>query len=176
MIALPSTGPSPRRGARRFARGPAFLAAVALVAACDGSGSAPTSPARSTFDLTSAEILVDGQVVNGAVLPAHHDGAPTRFEARLESGGRPVEGGVVYCQYQRPGSHGMHHQGVFALHDDGTHGDRTPGDGLYCLDDDRGQYGCHGDGAGPGTYHYEFWGRHPSWGETEHHRVTVTVR
>lgn len=151
------------------------VAGVGLALACDGSSSSPTAPTRVTFVMTSAEVQIDGQVVNGTVLPAHHDGSPTRFEAHLEADGRPVTGGVVYCQYERPGA-GMHHQGVFALHDDGTHGDRIPGDGLYCLRDDREQYGCHGGGAGPGTYHYEFWGRHPAWGETDHHRVTVTVR
>lgn len=149
---------------------------IGLLSGCDGSASSPAAPSRATFEMTAAQVVVDGQVVNGTEVPARDEGPPTRFEARLEADHRPVTGGVVYCQYERPDGHGMHRQGVFTMYDDGTHGDHTPGDGLYCLSDDRSQYGCHGDGAGPGTYHYEFWGRHPSWGETAHHRVTVTVR
>jgi len=154
-----------------------FLLPLALFLAvgCNGGGSSPTSPAGQSFAMTSAAVVVDGQTVNGMTMPAVHGGGPTRFEARLELDGRPATGGVVYCDYDRPGM-GMHRQGRFTMYDDGTHGDHTPGDGLYCLQDDLREYGCHGDGAGPGDYHYEFWGEHPAHGATAHRQVTVVVR
>ncbi|HSM13860.1 MAG TPA: choice-of-anchor X domain-containing protein [Thermoanaerobaculia bacterium] len=157
----------------------ALLPALLLVLATGcGGGSSPTSPATGqSFEMTTAQVVVDGQVLNGATVPMHQGGA-TRFEARLEADGLPARGGTVYCRYDRPGGGmgGMHRQGVFTMYDDGTHGDHTPGDGLYCLEDDRGEYGCHGDSAGPGEYRYEFWGEHPAHGQTAHHQVTVTVR
>lgn len=101
---------------------------------------------------------------------------PTRFEARLHVEGRAAIGGVVSCQYEPPGGMGMHGRGSFAMYDDGARGDGVPNDGLYCFQDDLEEYGCHGDGAGHGDYHYELWGRHASFGDSSHLRVTVTVR
>jgi len=153
------------------------LVAGALgLAACGGGHSSPTSPAATRFEMTSEQVVLDGQVLNEQTVPMYHGSGSTRFEARLALDGAPAAGGVVYCQYDRPGGMGMHGTGVFTMYDDGTHGDRTAGDGLYCFEDDRDEYGCHGPGAGSGEYHYEFWGQHPAWGTTEHHRVTVTVR
>jgi len=155
----------------------ALLPLLIGFAGCSDGGSTSTSPATPRFEVASAAVVVDGQVVNGQSIPMHHDGTPTRFEARLHIDGQPVAGGTVYCQYDRPGGMGgMHGQGTFTMYDDGSHGDPTPGDGLYCYQDDRDQYGCHGEGAASGEYHYEFWGRHHAYGETAHQRVTVTVR
>lgn len=148
-----------------------------LVAGCGGDGgSTPTSPAAPHVELATADVVVDGQVLNGQTVPMHQGGGPTRFEARMELDGGPLSGGVVYCQYDRPGGMGMHGHGTFAMYDDGTHGDHTAGDGIYCYEDDREEYGCHGSGAGPGEYHYEFWGHHAAFGDSAHRRVTVTVR
>jgi len=128
---------------------PALFVPLLAVGCSGDGGSTPTAPAAPQLELASAEVVVDG---------------------------RAAIGGVVYCQYERPGGMGMHGRGTFALYDDGTHGDGVPNDGLYCFEDDRAEYGCHGDGAGPGDYHYEFWGRHAAFGESAHRRVTITVR
>jgi hypothetical protein len=159
-----------------------FLAPLALLlvqAGCGGGGSTPTAPAAPAFQMSSAAVVVDGVTVNGATVSPHHGGGPTRFEARLQIGGQAATGGAVYCRYELPNGGGMmQHQGLFTMYDDGTHGDAAPGDGLYCYQDqaEREQYGCHDNAAGPGEYQYEFWGQHHAYGETEHHRVTVTVR
>jgi hypothetical protein len=153
-----------------------LVAGALLLAACGGGRSSPTSPAAARFMMTSEQVVLDGQVLNDRTVTMYQGAGSTRFEARLALDGAPATGGTVYCRYDRPGAMGMHGQGTFTMYDDGTHGDQTPGDGLYCLQDDRDEYGCHGPGAGPGDYHYEFWGEHPGWGTTEHHRVTVTVR
>ena len=152
-----------------------MFACVLALAACGGA-SGTTSPGASRLEMTSAQIVLAGQVLNGQTTTMYQGADPTRFEARLERAALPATGGTVYCRYDRPGSMGMHGQGTFMLYDDGTHGDRMPGDGLYCFEDDLGQYGCHGPGAGIGEYRYDFWGEHPEWGSTEHHGVTVTVR
>jgi hypothetical protein len=148
-----------------------------LLVACSG-GDNSTSPAGSVeMTVTSAAVIVDGQTVNGMTLQNGHGGAAgTRFEARVEMPSGPVAGAEMWLRYERPGGMGgmMGGSGVVALYDDGTHGDGVPGDGIYCLDDVRGDYGCHGAGAPMGQYHYEFWGTHPH-GETNHMRVTVTV-
>lgn len=154
---------------------PALLLPLFAGCCCSG-GSTPTPPAVPQLELVSAEVVVGGQVLNGPTIPMHHASGPTRFEARLHVDGRPATGGVVYCQYERPGGMGRHGHGTFAMCDDGTHGDGVSNDGLYCLEDDREEYGCHGDGAGPGEYQYEFWGHHAAFGDTTHRRVTVTVR
>ncbi len=153
--------------------------ALLLVAAgCGGGdGSTPTSPAAPLFALASVEVVVDGQVVNGMTVDMHQGGGATRFEARLHVDGQPASGGVAYCRYDLPGGgRMMQRQGVFSMFDDGTHGDRIPGDGVYCYQDDRAEYGCHGEAAGAGEYHYEFWGQHQAYGETMHRQVTVIVR
>jgi hypothetical protein len=61
------------------------------------------------------------------------------------------------------------------LYDDGTHGDRTPNDGVYCYEDDDGSFGLHMGNAAMGPYRYEFWGMDPDGHDSNHMDLTVTV-
>lgn len=148
---------------------------VILFAGCGGGGgSSPTAPANRTLMLSSASILVDGQPVPSGGTFHHGRGAATRFEARLTDQGHPAPGYRVEIQFQRPGGM-MHHAGAFFLYDDGTHGDPTPGDGVYCFEDADGDYGFHHMGAFRGEYHYDFCGLYPDGAETNHRVVDITV-
>jgi hypothetical protein len=156
------------------------LAAI-LLAACSGSGDSatPTSPSSSALVVSNAAVYVGTQDVSGTTMPVGHDmDGTTRFEAHLAMpmlAGDPTR---MWLHYDRPGSMGMMGQsGTVRMYDDGTHGDRTPGDGLYCLaDDETGtqEIGCHGAGAPMGTYHYDFYATAASR-ESNHVRVTVSV-
>ena len=152
-----------------------------LLAACSGSGDSgtPTSPAASPLVVSNAAVFVGTQDVSGTTMPVGHNmGGTTRFEARMTMpmpSGAPTD---MWVHYDRPGTMGMMGEsGTVRMYDDGTHGDHTPGDGLYCLDDDRTgsqEIGCHGADAPMGTYHYEFYATEASH-ESNHVRVTVTV-
>ena len=159
----------------------AWLVTVSLVA-CSSSrdDGNPTSPVDPDLMMTSADILVSGQsVAGGAFSQGHGEGSSTRFEAELMSNGRPAPGQRVWLEFDRPmmGGNGMmRHTDRVQLYDDGTHGDRVPGDGIYCLEDFAGDYGCHRTDAEPGEYHYEFYGVHATDGhESNHLQVTVTI-
>jgi hypothetical protein len=155
------------------------LMVLALVAACDGGdASSPTAPSSAPFALSSATVSVSGQVVNGMTLPrGHGEGASSRFEARMvDLQGRPVTGPTVSVRYQRPQGMGMmSSSGTIMLYDDGTHGDRVPGDGLYCYEDWAGDYGCHAASSPMGQYHYEFWGQDRDGRRCDPLTVTVTL-
>lgn len=144
---------------------------------CSGDGdSGPTAPENQVFLLSTAAVSVNGTVVNGQTLPqGHGEGGSARFEARVMSNGMPDPRATVWMQYSRPMGMGMmHHTGRTELYDDGTHGDRVAGDGLYCLEDFQGEYGCHSSNSAVGEYHYEFHGVHHDGHESNH--MTVTVR
>ena len=148
--------------------------AIAALAGCGSGSSTPTSAPAPSLTLTAAAVLVGGQTVSGMTLPqGHGQGMATRFEARMGMNGTPLPGAQMWMQYQRPGGM-MGGSGTVPLYDDGTHGDRTPGDGLYCLEDAVGTYGCHAAGSPMGQYHYEFWGSGSGY-ETNHQTVTVTI-
>lgn len=139
--------------------------------ACDGGGSSPTAPESSRLSMARAAVSVDGTVYNGGTF--HHGqghGSSTLFEARLTLDGSPAPGREVWVRY----GHGMM-TGRFRLHDDGTHGDPVPGDGIYCLEDAGGAYGFHHAGAPHGRYHYEFWGENPDGRHSDHLEVSVQV-
>lgn len=156
---------------------PILLVAVVAVG-CSGD---PTGPDMSQMMLTQPLIMVAGQVMNGQTMPVGHgDGASTLFQAHLQDGdGHPVTGGVVKIRYERPPGMGMMMgaaNGEFRLYDDGTHGDPTAGDGIYCFEDWQGMYGCHANGLQPGEYCYEFWGEDHYGHQSNHQDVTVTLR
>ena len=167
---------SGRQWARRTALG-AGVALIALVATTRcGGDDGPTAPSSSAIALTGASVAVNGQIVNGQTLPrGHGQGGSTRFEASLMLGGRPAPGQVVQVRFDRPGPGMMNTSGMFSLYDDGTHGDRMPGDGIYCYEDMAGQYGCHSEDARPGQYQYDFSGMHEGTHESNHMMVTVTI-
>lgn len=162
----------PRRTA--FGAGVALIALVATTRC--GGGDGPTAPTTSAIAVTNASVMVNGQIVNGQTLQrGHGEGGSTQFEASLMLGDRPAPGQVVRVRFDRPGSGMMNTTGTFSLYDDGTHGDRMPGDGIYCYEDLAGQYGCHTADARPGQYHYDFSGMHEGMHESNHMMVTVTI-
>lgn len=156
----------------------ALLAISVAGIGCSSSegDSGPTAPESQEFVLKSAVVSVNGDVVNGQTLPrGHGEGGSTRFEAEMMSNGLREPGATVWMQYDRPmGMNMMRHAGRLQLYDDGTHGDRVAGDGLYCFEDFEGEYGCHSAQAKMGEYHYEFHGEHDDGHESNH--MTVTVR
>ncbi len=158
----------------RFAIAAAALITVTLLG-CNGNGG-PTSPDGSPLVLTRATVSVNGQVINGEILPqGHGEGGTARFEAVLEKAGVRMAGGTVRVQHGSPGGM-MMGPPEFHLYDDGTHGDRTPGDGLYCLEDVQGQYGCHTSQAPRGTHHYDFMGTDGQGHNSNQMRVSVAIR
>lgn len=163
---------------RQLASGIAIAAAALItitLTGCNGNGG-PTSPDGSLLVLTRATVSVNGQVLNGETLPqGHGEGVAERFEAVLEKDGVRVAGGTVRVQHDSPGGM-MMGPPAFYLYDDGTHGDRMPGDGLYCLEDFQGQYGCHTNQASRGAHHYDFMGMDGQGHKSSQMRVTVTIR
>jgi len=151
--------------------------AASLSSGCNGNRTSPTEPGSAGFSLISAQVVVGGRAVGGQTLPqGHGTGESTRFEAEVTVAGSQASGATVWMQFDRPRGMGMsHHQGRVELYDDGTHGDHVAGDGLYCLEDSIGEYGCGGVDAGPGEYHYEFFGQNRTGHETNHMLVTVTI-
>ena len=141
---------------------------IALLALAAGGCSEddPTQPAVSNSEdltLSAAKVSVDGQSLDGLNIQQGSHTGPVRYEARLtDHHGNPVVGGQVQVRYGMNGTMGYMggymHQGEFYCYDDGTHGDLVPDDGIYCFEDDAQQYGCHGAGARPGEYRYEFCG------------------
>lgn len=176
----------------RHAAGRALLvlgagALLSFTFACGGGGGGsptdPGMPGTATMRLTDASIEVDGESYEaGAGGTFHHNhggsqGGSTRFEATLTRGGVPVTGRTVRVRYETPMGHGMMGggAGAFHLYDDGTHGDHTPGDGVYHHEDHEGRYGFHHRGAHHGEYHYDFFGLHEDGTETNHMMIDVEV-
>lgn len=146
--------------------------------ACGGGSSGPTDPGSpALLSLTGAAVVVDGQAVpSGSTYHqgTHGDGHYTRFEAHLMLGGAPALGEVARVRYDMPMGM-MHGPGTFGLYDDGTHGDPVAGDGVYCFEDDDGDFGFHHMDAMHGEYHYEFYGLHHDGSESNHMMYTVDV-
>ena len=151
------------------------LTAQALFA-CSGGDSSPTAPGTPVMQLTQADLQVGGESVAGQTLgPGHGQGQHTFFMAELMLDGAPAPGHEVWVKFDRPGGMMGMNQGQFRLYDDGTHGDPTPGDGVYCLLDTESRYGCHGANMRDGEYHYDFWGQHQAGHESNHEHVRVWV-
>jgi len=164
----------------------AVLASVVVVlAACGGGGggSSPTDPGMPTLSLTAASVVAGDQQYQGGSSGTFHQGTSTQaegtthFEATLIRDGVPATGHDVEVTYDMPMGGGMmgHGHGTFHLYDDGTHGDPTPGDGVYCFEDDGDSYGFHHMGAHHGEYHYDFYGIRSDGGQTNHMMIDVDV-
>jgi hypothetical protein len=103
------------------------------LAACSDT----TGPGDSPLRVVSASVLVNGNAVSDAVRPDHGDSL--RFEAQVAPAGSPlvrrirVEHWMVVAPRSRGGGDrgSFRLRGVIELYDDGTHGDRVSGDGLY---------------------------------------------
>ncbi len=121
-----------------------------------GPTSRPNAPA-----VTNAQVLVHGQPVQGLVIQGTDEPALFRVHIQAPGGLRTIQ--RVVLRYSQPGPN--HHggpmmggfRGTVLCYDDGTHGDDIAGDGIYHFMDPDDAIGCHGVGAPPGDYHYEFW-------------------
>jgi hypothetical protein len=147
----------------RFGR-PLSFAAVGAAAAfltmtgCN-SGDDLAGVENSKIVLAEATAKVNGDSIDGQTIRTGHNDGTVRFEAHLvDHRNNPAPAHKVRVEFDIPGMGMMHHTGMFMLHDDGTHGDLVPHDGVYCYEDVSSQYGCHGPSARPGDYHYEFCG------------------
>jgi len=154
------------------------LAILVLVGCSGGGRSSPTAPSAlsssGVLQLASADLLVDGQSVNGMTLmPGHGNGEPALFMAELMMDGAPAPGHQVRVQFDRPMGMMGSNRGQFMLYDDGTHGDPTPGDGIYCFLDVEARYGCQGAGMMDGEYHYEVWGQQTAGPDSNHLHLRV---
>jgi hypothetical protein len=128
-----------------------------------------------TLQLVNAQVLLNGQVVNGMTMHAGQLGAGTTFfQATLIGAQGPGIGQTVQVQYNTP-RHQMGGPGYMYLYDDGTHGDPFAGDGIYCLADDDGLYGFHMGAAPFGQYQYEFFGIDHTGRHSNHMQVMVTI-
>lgn len=155
------------------------MAALVLVIGCSDSDN-PTGPTPvQSLTVASASVSANGQVFGDGAVFHHNHGQPggfTRFEAHLWLDGFHAPGEVMQVRYGRPQGMGMMSgPGMFQLYDDGTHGDRIAGDGIYCLKDPDGAYGFHHAEARHGQYRYEFYGFHHTGLESNHRVITVTV-
>lgn len=138
------------------------LAGAGLAGCSDATSSTmgPTSrPSPPT--ITSAQVLVHGQPVQAVVTQGTDE--PALFQVQIQAPGGLSTIQRVVLQYSQPGPN--HHGGpmmggyggTVLCYDDGTHGDDIAGDGIYHFMDPDDAIGCHGVGAPPGDYDYEFW-------------------
>jgi hypothetical protein len=158
-----------------------FWAIAALGCNSPTASEAPElDPTSSVLTLTGAQVVVEGQVVNGQTMHAGQThGNATLFQATLTGpNGGPAPGHTVQVQYHTPGGGSggmMNGAGLMTLYDDGTHGDPVAGDGTYCYADEDGHYGFHMPWAPPGQYHYEFFGFDHDDHHSNHMNVVVTI-
>ena len=89
-------------------------------------------------------------------------------------GAHGAVGNQANMRYQRPMGM-MNQSGTMRLYDDGTHGDRTPNDGVYCYEDSDGSFGFHMMDAAMGQYHYEFWGMDSGGHDSNHMSMAITL-
>jgi len=155
-----------------------LVAAMVLALAAAGCGDSPTAPELAqSFRLTDAQVVIDGEVMNGQTLQQGQQvGSGTLFRASLQGPHGPLAGVTVQVQYRRPQAMGpMNMQGLLTLWDDGSHGDPVAGDGIYCYLDEDGSYGFHMQHHPTGEYHYEFYGVHQDGHHSNHLEVMVTL-
>jgi hypothetical protein len=112
-----------------------FLVSAAVTLVLWSGCSDSTGPGEDLAGIRSAAAFVNGNPVNGTIHPAHGD--RMRLEARVTMSSRAGTWRVV-VDHTGPGMGGspQHHSHARYLHDDGMNGDRVPGDGLYCDEDD----------------------------------------
>lgn len=153
----------------------AAVALVAVAAGCHGDGDV-LGTGSPELVLIQAGATVDGQSIDGETMRLGDDEGNVRFEAHLvDHRGRPAHGHAVRVAYDTPGMGMMHRTGTFMLHDDGTHGDLVPHDGIYCYEDESHHYDCHGPDARPGEYRYEFCGIHEHGYESNRIEISAFV-
>lgn len=158
---------------------PAVVFAAAIAIGCNSPTAPEVAPTLTGLRLTGAQVVVGGQVVNGQTMqPGQMNGASTFFQATLTGPNGAALGEHVQVQYQTPGGGMggmMGGEGILYMYDDGTHGDPIAGDGIYCYEDEQGQYGFHMQNAAHGQYHYEFYGLDHVEQHTNHMNVVVTI-
>lgn len=165
---------------RRYSPLLAIILVAGVTIGCNSPTAPEVAPTLTGLRLTGAQVMVGSQVVNGQTMQAGQmTGSSTFFEATLTAAnGAPALGQTVQVQYQTPGGGPggmMNQQGLMQMYDDGTHGDPIAGDGIYCYEDEQGQYGLHMQDAAHGQYHYEFYGFDHDEQHSNHINVIVTI-
>jgi len=153
--------------------GPVAAAAFLTISGC-GGGDEVAGVGSSEIVLSEASATVDGHSINGQTIHGDDRSGFVSFEAHLVDGHHgPAPGHQVRVEYDIPAMGMMRRTGTFMLHDDGTHGDVVPHDGIYCYGDVPGEYGCHGPDARPGEYHYDFCGIARDGRDSNHMKVEI---
>ena len=110
-----------------------LISAVALLSfgAC-AEESATTGPEERRPDVAAAALVLDGLTITARVhiVPGNR----MRVEAQLGPGDASTIA-RVQVDYRGPGMMGSSRRPM-VLYDDGTHGDRAPGDGWYCYENE----------------------------------------
>ena len=176
-----------------FVKMNAVLWSVVALVACSGDSPMTTSPSAipgssqgtgqsqgPSFTVSHAAVLVNGLPVQGTVTQG--TGESALFQVRVAASQGLTSVGQVVMQYSQPGPN--HHggpmmggyHGEVLCYDDGTHGDDTPGDGVYHYTDPSNQIGCHGQNAPMGEYHYFFWAEGTNGQRSNTAEVTIVHR
>jgi hypothetical protein len=108
--------------------------ALPLATACADS----TGPENGPAHIVAASLSIDGSTASE--IPVPRGEATMHFEAQLA----PMDPSLIRGVFVDHTGHGMsgrpgHHSHAMTLHDDGTHGDHTPGDGVYCNEEHFGE-------------------------------------
>lgn len=154
----------------------AFAGGALLALACSGGGSSPAAPLPNSLVLSSVTVTMNGQPITDG-MSVHRSttaGGNTRFEAHLMDGAHAAIGDQADVRYERPMGM-MSSSGTMRLYDDGTHGDRTPNDGVYCYEDSDGSFGIHMMDAAMGQYRFDFWGTDPAGHDSNHMSLAITM-
>ncbi len=126
-----------------------LLGAAVIFAGCGGSDPVGKS-ASVPYPQNVAITIGSADVTDTSIMPGM--GSSTIYRARPTS---VPPGLTVRVHYQGPMGM-MNNSGDWMMYDDGTHGDRTPGDGEYCYQD-FDQMRIHMRNAMPGHYTFDFY-------------------
>jgi hypothetical protein len=176
-----------------FVKSNAVLLSVLALVACSGDSQVMTSASAipdssqgtgrdhgSSLEVSHAAVIVNGVPVQGTV--TRGTGESALFQVRVTASMGLAGVGWVVMQFSQPGPnrHGGPmmggYNGEVFCYDDGTHGDDTPGDGIYHYMDPGNQIGCHGLDAPMGEYHYSFWAVGKTGQRSNTAQVTIVRR
>jgi hypothetical protein len=152
-----------------------LLLVLFVLAACDSNNN-PVAPIGTTANsIETAQVLVNGTPAQNGVVRG--EAGQTMFQIHLQERDALHLEMVEHCEvrYDRPGGMGAmspHRQGQALCYDDGTHGDGTPGDGIYHYLDSDDTIGCGRAGMPVGEYAYQF---HCQFNDGSTSETTATV-
>ena len=149
---------------------------LVLTSCSKGTGDSQGALQQPDVRLAGADLLVDGRSVNNAVIQPG-SGTSTLFTATLVDPADTSRMRTVEMDYPVHSHMGMmEDRSTLKMYDDGTHGDPTPADGVYCYLDVDGHIGPHDDDCPRGQYLYRFHGTDLHGHDTNWVECGVTVR